>query len=157
MNTERLGIYLNDHLAGSVSALELVGHLMKAESCKELRGFLKRLHEEIGKDQQTLQDLMKNLGIAESKLKQAVSWAAEKMGRLKLHPTHGNDPDLLLSLEGLGLGIMGKKALWESLEALNGAKGVPNFDFIELQKRAQEQYDSVKEQRIEMAKKILGG
>lgn len=156
VNQNSLGSYLNDHLAGSVSALELIRHLSAIDSCQGMKEFLQRLHSEIEQDQETLRELIKELGLEESKVKQAASWVAEKIGRLKLHAAHEGDPALLLSLEGIGLGIMGKMALWESLEASDD-RVAKNLDLNRLKARASEQYDAVKEQHGKIARKLWGG
>jgi hypothetical protein len=57
MSKEELTIYLNDHLAGSVGALELVDHLIETYKGKPLEEFFRDLRNEIGADQDTLQDL----------------------------------------------------------------------------------------------------
>jgi hypothetical protein len=47
MSKEKLTIYLNDHLAGSVGALELVDHLIETYKGKPLEQFFKDLRNEI--------------------------------------------------------------------------------------------------------------
>jgi hypothetical protein len=58
-----LGIYLRDHLAGSVAALELVERTARSNETNALGQFLTSLHEEIRADQGTLLDAMKTLGV----------------------------------------------------------------------------------------------
>lgn len=66
MSKKELTIYLNDHLAGSVGALELIDHLIETYSEKPLGQFFKDLRNEIGADQSTLKDLIEKLGEQES-------------------------------------------------------------------------------------------
>jgi hypothetical protein len=66
MSKEDLPIYLNDHLAGSVGALELLDHLIKTYKENPLEQFFKDLRSEIDADQDTLQDLIEKLGMKES-------------------------------------------------------------------------------------------
>ncbi len=83
---------------------------------------------------------MRCLGVEESKMRQAGAWAAEKLGRARF-AIAGNEPDglgLVLTLEGLIMGIAGKKLLWRALGAANLPKAEA-FDFKELQHRAEEQ------------------
>ena len=46
MSEQYLSIYLNDHLAGSVVALELVEHLCQAHPDSALSGFARALHDD---------------------------------------------------------------------------------------------------------------
>ena len=49
-----VAIYLQDHLAGSVAALELVERAARANAGNELGSFLTDLHGEISADKETL-------------------------------------------------------------------------------------------------------
>jgi hypothetical protein len=53
MSKEELPIYLNDHLAGSVGALELLDRLIKTYKGKPLERFFHDLRNEIEADQDT--------------------------------------------------------------------------------------------------------
>ena len=135
-----LDSYLNDHLAGSVAALELIAHC--AHLCKgiPLGAFFSEMEAQIATDQDTLRDLMTRLSIEESKVLQAGAWAGEKLGRALLAMA-GNEPGglgLLLALEGLIMGIVGKGLLWRALAAANLPK-LETFDFEKLRRRAAEQ------------------
>jgi UDP-glucose 4-epimerase len=79
-----LDSYLNDHLAGSISALELIAHWERVHEGGPLGSFFAETEREIKADQDTLRDVMRSLGVEESKLRQAGAWAAEKVGRARL-------------------------------------------------------------------------
>jgi len=62
--------------------------------------------------------------LEESKARQAGAWAGEKLGRA-LFTLAGNGPDglgLLLVLEGLIMGVAGKRLLWRALSAGESAE-----------------------------------
>ncbi len=80
---KQLHSYLNDHLAGSVSALELLAYWKKLYKGKPLGAFFSDIEAEIQADQDTLRDLMHSLEIEESNVRQAGAWAAEKLGRAR--------------------------------------------------------------------------
>jgi len=71
----------------------------------------------------------------------------------------GDEPDslgLVLTLEGLIMGIAGKKLLWRALAAaklpqLNG------YDFEELQRQAQEQIERIEAERMRAVHKVFTG
>jgi hypothetical protein len=144
-----LDSYLNDHLAGSISALELISHWVQLHEGKPLGAFFSNIEAEVRADQKTLRDLMDSLGIEESNLRKAGAWAAEKAGRARLMIAgdESGSLGLVLTLEGLIMGITGKKLLWRSLVAAN----LPNasrWDFAELQRRAERQIERVEAERI---------
>jgi len=116
-----LDSYLNDHLAGSVSALELIAHWAEVHKGDSLGGFFLEIEKEIKADQEMLRDVMRTLGVEESKVRKVVAWAAEKVGRARLIVAGDKSSglDLVLTLEGLIMGVTGKKMLWRSLTTAN--------------------------------------
>jgi hypothetical protein len=153
---KELDSYLNDHLAGSVGAIELLAHWAKLYHGKPLGAFFSDLESEIKADQDTLRDLMRSLGVEKSKVRQAGVWAAEKLGFARFLMA-GNEPGglgLVLALEGLIMGITGKQLLWRALGAANLPKA-QGFDFKELQRRAQEQIERIEAERIRAARRAF--
>jgi hypothetical protein len=144
MADDNIATYLNDHLAGSVVALELLEHLEKDYEASALEGFFRQLHADIAKDRDDLQELMARLDISESKTRKASAWLAEKMTELKLRidDPQGGSLRLFESLEALSLGIEGKRSLWLALAA--AAEKSPSLkliDYTYMAERAQEQRD----------------
>jgi len=141
--------YLNDHLAGSISALELIAHWVKVHKGEPLGGFFVEIEREIKADQDTLRDVMRTLGVEESKVRQASAWAAEKVGRARLIIAGDEQGSLglVLTLEGLIMGVTGKKLLWRAL----AAKKLPqlkSYNFEEPQRRAEQQIERIEAERI---------
>lgn len=151
-----LDSYLNDHLAGSVSALELIEHWAHLHKGSPLGAFFSQIEIDVRADQSALRDLMHHLNVEESGLRQAGAWAAEKVGRVRLMIAGGEQGSLglLLTLEGLIMGIAGKKLLWRSLAAANLAE-LNGHDFRELERRAEQQIDRIEAERIRAAKLVL--
>jgi hypothetical protein len=155
---EDLSSYLNDHLAGSVGALELLDRLIDIYKGKPLERFFRDLRNEIDADQEILKELIAKLGEKESAARKAVAWIVEKLSRAKiqLSETREGELGLFLALEGLALGITGKRSLWRALEA--ASKTVPHLrglDYATLEKRAVEQHDRVEAQRLEIACEVF--
>ena len=153
---KELDSYLNDHLAGSVGALELIAHCAHLYEGKRLGAFFTEMEAQIGADQDTLRDLMRRLGVEESKARQAGAWAGEKLGRA-LFTLAGNEPDglgVLLVLEGLIMGVAGKRLLWRALSAANLLE-LEEFDFKELQRRAEEQIKRAQAEQVRSARRAL--
>ena len=152
---ERLHTYLNDHLAGSVAAIELLDNLIEHHSEDRFGKFFTDLRDDIHTDQEKLRDLIRKIGGKESALRKAAGWVSEKFGRVKIGDAD-DSAELLQAVEGLALGITGKKLLWRSLAAI-----APNFpalqgtDFVELEKRAHDQFERIETLRIELAREAF--
>lgn len=155
---EQIETYLNDHLAGSVAALELLEHLEKSHAGTPLENFLRELRIDVEADRQELETLMRGLRVTESRTRKAAAWITEKITELKLRV---DDPAsgalrLLEGLEVLSLGIAGKKALWHALEVLaRDSSELRVLQYPNLIKRAEEQRSRVERVRLEAAKKAL--
>ncbi|HEX4708682.1 MAG TPA: hypothetical protein VH229_13240 [Candidatus Udaeobacter sp.] len=153
---KELDSYLNDHLAGSVGALEVTAHWEHAHKGAPLGGFFGQIEAEIKADQDRLRDVMCSLGVGESKVRKAGAWAAEKVGRARLMIA-GDEPDglgLVLTLEGLIMGVHGKELLWRALATLNLPQ-LKDFDFGELQNRAQQQMQRMDAERLRAAQRVF--
>ena len=147
-----LSDYLNDHLAGSVGALELLDRLIEACEGKPLERFFGDLRREVEEDQAQLKELMAKLGVAESSVRKAGAWLAEKLSRSKIELGEG-DIGIFLALEALIIGITGKRSLWRALEA--ASRTVPalgRLNYSGLEKRAIEQCERVEARRLELAR-----
>ena len=118
---EDLSSYLNDHLAGSVGALELLDRLVDTYKGKPLERFFADLRHEIDADQETLKALLANLGEKESTVRKAGAWVMEKFSRGKIQLSEKGEAELglFLALEGLALGIHGKRSLWRALAVVS--------------------------------------
>ena len=55
-----LDSYLNDHLAGSISALEVIDHWAEAHKGEPLGSFFVKTETEVKADQETLRGIMRN-------------------------------------------------------------------------------------------------
>ncbi len=157
MSKEHLANYLNDHLAGSVAALEILEHL-ESEAPK-LTPDLAELRTSIEADRQELKALMDRLGISESRIRKVGGWLAEKLTEFKLNVDDPSDGALrrFESLEALALGIEGKRALWWALNtAAESAAELRGPDYARLVKRAEEQRGRVEVFRLQEAKSALG-
>jgi hypothetical protein len=146
---KELASYLNDHLAGSVGALELLGHWAKLHEGKPLGDFFRDIEAEIRADQEKLREVMRSLGVDESNVRKAGAWVAEKAGRARLMIA-GDEPGrlgLVLTLEGLVMGVIGKKLLWRTLATANLPQ-LNGYNFEELQRRAEQQIERIEAERM---------
>jgi len=102
---------LNDHLAGSSVAIEILDHL--ASEASGLNPSLTSLKQDIVEDRVQLKTLMARLNIPESRVRKAGSWIIEGLTEVKLDVDDDANGPLrrLERLEALALGIDGKIAL----------------------------------------------
>lgn len=154
-----LAIYLNDHLAGSTAGRELARRAAASNRGSEYGRFLNRIAREIDEDRDTLQAIMRALGVPIDRLKVLGGWGAEKVGRLKLNGRLvGYSPlSRLVELEALALGVRGKLALWRALDLLAPDQPeVQRFDLGYLIARAEGQLDELESNRLRAAADALG-
>jgi len=153
-----LDSYLNEHLAGSIGALELIDHWVNAHKGEPLGRFFAQIQKEIKADQNTLREVMRTLEVEESKVRKAGAWAAEKVGRARMIIA-GDEPGslgLVLTLEGLIMGVTGKKMLWRSLAAAKLPQ-LDSYNFEQLQRRAEQQVEHIEAERISAARQAFAG
>ena len=67
MSNINLATYLNDHLSGSVLALELLEHLQSLPPDGELKVFLVKLENDIKADRVVLEAIMHGLQVREAR------------------------------------------------------------------------------------------
>jgi hypothetical protein len=158
MDDKLLGIYLNDHLAGSTAGLELARRTANNNTGTLYESFLRDLVQAIEEDKRELEGVMDSLGIANDRLKLAGAWMVEKAGRLKLNgQLTGYSPlSRLWELEGLKLGVTGKLSLWESLRKVaDHDSRLAVTDFDKLITRAKEQIEGLEKHRLDAAAEAL--
>lgn len=160
MSTEIFTTYLNNHLAGSVAAIELIDHLNQASAGTQRQRLFASLRSEIEEDQAVLRELLRGAGGTESKTRKAAAWLTEKLAEAKLKLTGSASGELqwLEALEALSLGIQGKLALWNALEAAGeGRPELRSLDLPWLKSRAVEQHRRVDAERLRVASQALSG
>lgn len=157
MSAESLSAYLNDHLAGSIGAIEMMERAIKENAGNLLGRRLDEMLKEIRKDQTVVQNLIERVGSKENPLKKAGAWLAEKAGRVKLGGA--DEPGELARLEvleTLAMGVQGKRALWRALRvAADKHPILRELDLDLLERRAVEQHDRVEEWRLDAAREVL--
>jgi len=158
-DTQPLDVYLNDHLAGSAAAVELVERIRDNNEGTPLATHLGGLLVDIEADRGTLGAVMEALGVPRSTPKQVAGKVLETLSRLRLNErvTGNADVTRLMELETLSLGIEGKLALWRSLgQAAGGRPELADFDLPALASRAVTQRAGVEPFRLEAAAQAFG-
>jgi len=149
MSKHHLAIYLNDHLAGSQAALEILDRLGEKGAA---------LKSEIEQDVEVVKNLMATLGISQSPIRKATGWVGEKLLAIKnlVDDRSGGPLAQLELLEALSLGIEGKLALWLALDAATSVEpALAILTYDRLAERALKQRADVERWRLEAAKAAL--
>jgi hypothetical protein len=160
VNRKLLGIYLNDHLAGSTAGAELARRAAGSNEGNEYGVFLAELASEIQEDRESLREIMRRLEYGEDIPKKVGAWTAEKIGRLKPNgQLRGYSPlSRLVELEGLALGITGKLALWKALlEMVDEEPRLKAGELTRLRERAERQQRDVEGHRLRAAREAFEG
>lgn len=154
--SDPLATYLHDHLAAANFAVELLKNLHEQHSGDALGSFAGALQMEVEQDRAVLERIIERLGAEPAVLKDAAAWVGEKVSRLKLSREVSGEAGTFQALETLALGILGKRALWETLRVIAPRdwrlSGQP---FDELAARAEAQHARVEEWRLQWALKAL--
>ena len=149
--SDHLSTYLHDHLAGARFAIELLESLQDAAHGEDFRVFAVSLLAEIQKDREVLEALADRVGEGHVDVKEVVAWLGEKASQLKLRGDVAGF-GTFEALETLGLGILGKFALWRVLPLIASFDSrLLGPDFEGLAARALEQHKNVEKQRLLIA------
>jgi len=153
-----LTTYLNDHLAGSDFAVDLLKALAEQDIDRPLGSFAMELRSRVEEDRAVLERLVERTGPVRSTLKEMTAWLAEKGSRFKLTWAADRELGTFEALEAVSLGVSGKLALWRALQAVAAYDPcLAGVDFDELAKRAKEQHGQIEEQRLQAATVALVG
>jgi len=148
---DRLGTYLNGHLAGANAGVATAERLAGRIRTEPTAGTLAQLVADITSDREQLRTIIERLGVSGHPVKEAVGRAAGEASRLVVAEvmTGSEHLTVLLEAETLAMGIHGKLALWEALLAVVPAHPrLAEFDLAGLVARAHAQRDRVEEIRL---------
>ncbi len=153
-SNKQIGIYLNDHLGGSVAGRDLAESIRKQHEGTALGEAMAPIVREIEEDQETLSTFMRQLGVSESKVKVVAGSTLQKLTSLVFElGVQGDSPlNRFLEVETLLLGVNGKRELWLGLrEAAAHRPDWPELDFGTLIERAEKQLQELERHRLQLA------
>jgi hypothetical protein len=154
--SDPLVAYLNDHLGGAEIAVQVLEAMRDQHDDPRFREFAGVLLPEIQADDAKLRSIAEKIGPGPSAIKQAGGWLLEKLARFKLGHTGSSNFEMFESLELLAVGIHGKQCLWKALQVASRLDSrLREYDFEVLDSRAQQQYDKVESERLNLAQTVL--
>lgn len=156
--SEPLAIYLQDHLAGARFATKLLKTLRDQHPDEPLGEFAAGLLEEIHEDRSILEELLQRVrGGRTGSSKNLFAWLGETTTRMKLHRRTAEGLGTVQKLETLGLGVLGKRALWKALAAIAEQDDrLGELDFEQLASRAESQHARVEARRLQAVVSTFG-
>jgi hypothetical protein len=135
--------YLRDHLSGSDVAVAVVHRLVSTDHRAADRPLFQRLAKEFEEDRSLVRAVLNELGASGRSIKRAAGVASGAM----LSVTAGGAPGelaLLRTLEGLSIGVQGKRCMWRALQNVTAAGGM---DFLALEAKAIRQWEAIEDRR----------
>lgn len=160
MPGKAIDVYLNDHLAGAMFGSDLAERLAERTEGTEFGQAMGTLASTIEEDRETLKGLMDRMGTSRNPVKQAATYVAEKVSRVKLSGLSAGEDEfgLLLALETLSLGVEGKASMWAVLRDVGGRyPALAQTDFDALLQRARDQREILEQERIEAGRRAFTG
>ena len=147
--------YIQDHLAGALFAVGLLGELRQQDYDTEVAQFATQLLAEVEDDRSTLKNLAERLGDQSDSLKDAAAWVAQKASSVKLDLE--SPLGVFEAIEMLSLGVLGKLALWNALQTIRTTnENLSNLDLDQLKVRAERQHRELEALRLKLAATTLG-
>lgn len=158
MDTKLLGIYLNDHLAGSHTGLELARRALRENQDNAVGRYLITFIKELEDERTVLQQVQRALGVTRNEFKHLAGWVMEKVSRLKTntHLVHRTSLTRMVELEALTIAVIGKRCMWELLQRhARTERRLAGFDFATLIVQAESQHVSLNRLRLQASDTAL--
>jgi hypothetical protein len=149
---EALASYLREHLSGSDVALAVVDRLRRSAADAEIAGLAAVLERDFVEERDALRILLASFGASGYSAKRA---GGRVVGGI-LGPMSGGrigELSLFRTLEGLAVGVQGKRCLWRALQAAFPTHSGPaGRTFAELEAMAVSQWEAIERVRRRLAR-----
>ena len=133
---DKLETYLNDHLTGSIVALDLARRRASTQGDDRFGTFLRTFVRDVEQDQKVLRRVMESVGATPRVTRELLGTAASWLDSIRGAFSMPGAPNLVRDLELLIMGVRGKQLIWTSLERLGHTTDPP---LPELKARARDQ------------------
>ena len=148
---DALVAYLRDHLSGSDMGVRVVERLASMPAIAGDRPLFTRLTREFEEERFVVRSLLAQLGASGRSMKRAASYTSAAVLSLSAGGEPG-DLSLFRTLEGLAVGIQGKRCMWRALDHL--AIALPSstdMTFVDLEAQAVRQWEAIEDRRRSLA------
>ena len=138
--------YLRDHLTGSDTALRVVQRLSTTRHGVHDVLF-HRLSREFENERTIVSALLVRLGSSGRSVKRAAGVASGVVLSMAAGGAEG-ELSMFRTLEGLAVGVQGKRCMWRVLQRTTTPSSVPSVDYVELEAMAVRQWEAIEERRL---------
>ena len=147
--------YLREHLSGSDAAYQVVEKLRRTSHGGE--ELFDRLLREFEEERDVVRGILEALDASSSSLKRLAAQASAPLLRASAGGAPG-ELSLFRTLEGLAVGVQGKRCLWRALQALESRLTVPGRrSFSDLEAQAVRQWESIEQRRLTLVTQTFSG
>lgn len=152
MPHDQLFEYVRDHLDAAYRSLDLLDYLREHAADPAMKSEAERLSAEAKADREVLEYLARELRGGSEYATAKPRWRASRRNRARFSARGDGPLPQLAVLECVGLGLLGRVALWEAFIAMAVKNpGIPRLDYRGLRTRAKEQHTRVDSFRRRLA------
>jgi hypothetical protein len=133
-----VGVYLNDHLAGSVAGSHRFRRMAETLHRTPVGAEIAQVADEVAGEREELRQIIQDRHMTTQNFaKQAAAWVGERVARLKASRSAVRRSTMraLLEVELLRSALVGKLGLWQTLEDLAGELDVDPVRMRELREQ----------------------
>lgn len=143
-----LAAYLRDHLAGADTAIQVVERLKVSHHGTREGVLFASLHQQFQEERAVVRALLTNLGASPLSVKRFAGRATGHVIKAVSGGKRGELP-LFRTLEGLAVGVQGKRCLWRAAQVLAPSLRAPGRrSFVELESDAVDQWEAIEQYRL---------
>jgi hypothetical protein len=152
-----LASYIRDHLGGSDTAILLLERVRRSHAGTKEGSLFASLYDAIQRERELLRALLAELGESPlSTRRVATKVTGSLLGAVA--GGKGDDFSLFWTLEGLAMGVQGKRLMWRALQSFDrGFSAASPQRFAELEALALRQWEAIEERRLSLAPALFGG
>ena len=147
--------YLQEHLSGSDAAYQVVAKLRRTRDADDR--LFARLLQEFEEERDVVRGILATLDASSVSMKRLAAQVSAPLLRASSGGAPG-DLSLFRTLEGLALGVQGKRCLWRALDALDSPLTIPGRgSFRDLEAQAVRQWESIEQRRLSLVTQTFSG
>ena len=142
-----LAAYLREHLTASDAAIQVVERLRLTHAGSQEGRLFASLFDEFREEREVVRLLLAGIDASPLSIKRLAGQASGEVGALAAGGERG-DLSLFRTLEGLSIGVQGKRCMWRALQSLLGDQPIPSARSLGgLEAMAVRQWEAIEDRR----------
>jgi len=143
-----LAAYLREHLTGSDAAIQVVDRLRLVHAGTQEGRLFAALFDEFREERDVVRSLLEEIGASSLSIKRLAGQAGGAVAQFAAGGERG-DLSLFRTLEGLAVGVQGKRCMWRALQSLLDDQPIPSARSLAgLEAMAVRQWEAIEERRL---------